>query len=166
MNVYFVRHAEAVPLEASGVNADADRPLTERGHAQCRALATALQRLGIRLDLILTRPYLRARQTTQGLADHWNQQTPPSEECRHLVPDGKPSKLARCLRREQADNVAVVGHMPDLAKHLSWFLGSKKVQIDLAKAGVAQVEFEDLPDKGTGVLLWLIPPEWFMEKSG
>ena len=33
MNVYLIRHAEAQPLELSGVNADADRPLTQHGHA-------------------------------------------------------------------------------------------------------------------------------------
>src|SRR5437762_1010972 len=166
MNLFFVRHADAVPLVNSGVNADADRPLTDHGHAQCRALAAALQRLGVQFDLILTSPYLRARQTTQGLLDHWTQPRPRVEECDHLVPEGKAGKLARALRRQTADNIALVGHMPDLASHLAWFLGSKKVQVDLAKAGIARVEFEDLPDKGTGVLSWLVSPDWFMEKSG
>jgi phosphohistidine phosphatase len=166
MNVFFVRHAEAMPLEKSGVNADADRPLTEHGHAQCRSLAAALLRLGIHLDLILTSPYLRARQTAQGLLDHWSQQRPRVEEREELAPDGKAGKLARYLRQQKPDSVALVGHMPDMARQVSWFMGSKKARLDLDKAGVALLEFDELPDKGTGVLVWLVSPDWFMEKSG
>src|SRR5688572_15418001 len=108
MKILIVRHAEAVPLEASGVNADADRPLTAQGHVQCRALALALQRQGARLDLILTSPYLRARQTAQGLLDHWTEPRPRVEECEDLAPEGKASKLARVLRKAKAENVALV----------------------------------------------------------
>src|SRR5213076_615195 len=109
MKIFIVRHAEAVPLEASGVNADADRPLTAHGHVQCEALALALQRLGGKLDLILTSPYLRARQTAQGLLDHWTDPRPRIDECEDLAPEGKASKLARALRKAKAANVALVG---------------------------------------------------------
>src|SRR5688572_2862332 len=120
MKIYFVRHAEALPLEASGVNADADRPLTEKGHAQCRALAAALLRQGVRLDLILTSPYLRARQTAQGILDHWPDPRPRVEECEGLAPEGKASKVARAVRKLKPESVALVGHMPDLAEHVAW----------------------------------------------
>src|SRR5262245_24429407 len=162
MRIYIIRHAEAVSLETSGVNADADRPLTEHGHAQCRALAAALLKRGVRLDLILTSPYLRARQTTQGLLDHWPQSRPTVEECEDLAPAGKANKLARLLRKLMPDNAALVGHMPDLAEYAAWFIGSKKARLDLDKAGVAFIECDDLPDKGTGTLEWLITPAWFM----
>ena len=163
MNVYLIRHAEAVPLELSGVNADADRPLTPHGHAQCRALAPALLRRGVVLDLVLSSPYLRCRQTAQGLLDHWNESKPRVEECEYLAPDGKAGKLARELRKLKPASAALVGHMPDLAELTAWLIGSKKTRLDFDKAGVACVSFDDLPDKGTGCLLWLVTPQWFME---
>ena len=45
MRLYVIRHADAAPLGANGVKEDEDRPLTELGHAQCTALAAALQKL-------------------------------------------------------------------------------------------------------------------------
>lgn len=163
MRLYIIRHAEAVSLETAGVNADADRPLTDHGHAQCRALASALLKRGIKFDLILTSPYLRARQTTQGLLDQWPQPRPAVEECEDLTPDGKSGKLARLLRQFKPDSAALVGHLPSLADHAAWFIGSKKARLDLEKASVALIECEDLPDKGGGCLQWLITPAWYME---
>lgn len=161
MNLYIIRHAEAVSLEQSGVNADADRPLTPHGHSQCRSLAAALLKLGTTLDLILTSPYLRTRQTAQGLLDAWSDPNLKIEECKQLEPGGKVEKLARRLRSLEAKSVALVGHMPDLAEHAAWFMGSKKARIDFDKAGVAYIDFIDLPDKGTGCLTWLVTSQWF-----
>ena len=43
----------------------------------------------------------------------------------------------------------------------AWLLGNKKVQIDIAKSGVALVTCGDLPGKGQGSLQWLVTPEWY-----
>jgi phosphohistidine phosphatase len=161
MNVYLIRHAEAVPLEESGVNADEDRPLTQKGHQQCHGLADTLMHQGVKLDLVLTSPLLRARQTAQGLLDHWTEPRPRVEQCEDLAPNGKASKLARTLRKFKPASVALVGHMPDLAEHAAWLMGSKKARIDFDKAGVACLVFEDMPDKGAGCLVWLVTPDWF-----
>jgi phosphohistidine phosphatase len=165
MNLFLVRHAEAVALELSGVNSDADRPLTQQGHAQSRAVATALLRLGVRLELVLTSPYLRCRQTTQGLIDAWAESRPKVEECEELAPEGKSGKLARVLRKQKVENLGVVGHMPDLARYAAWLIGSKKARLDFAKASVGLIDFPELPDKGSGRLLWLVTPEWFMDST-
>ena len=41
--------------------------------------------------------------------------------------------------------------------------GSKRAQIDLAKAGIAYINVADEPCKGGGVLVWLVTPEWLQE---
>ncbi len=163
MNVYLIRHAEAVPLEQSGVNSDADRPLTQTGHAQCADLAAALLRQGVTLDLVLTSPYLRARQTTQGLLDNWSEPRPRVDECEDLAPEGKPAKVARTLRKLKLAHVALVGHMPDLAEHTAWLIGSKMSRLVFEKSGVACLVFDEAPDKGAGRLLWLVTPDWFKQ---
>ena len=53
----------------------------------------------------------------------------------------------------------LIGHMPDLADFLGWLIGSRKAQIDMAKAGVAYVTCEDVR-KGDGTLEWLLTPDW------
>ena len=81
--------------------------------------------------------------------------------CDALAQGGKRRKLTRFLRDLGVDTVALVGHMPDLGEYAAWLIGSRKGQVDLAKAGVARIVCEGRPGKGDGVLTWLITPEWY-----
>ena len=112
------------------------------------------------LERLVTSPLLRARQTAEEVLEHLSSPTPELHTCDHLAPGGKRRKLTRFLRGLGAQSVAIVGHMPDLGLYASWLIGSKKVQIDLAKAGAACIHFEDKPDKAEGVLTWLVTPQW------
>lgn len=161
MDLYIIRHAEAQPLGENGNKNDEDRPLTPAGHAQCRPLAAALQRQRVKLDRIVTSPLLRARQTAEDLLQELAVPKPEMHICDHLAPGGKRRKLTRFLCGLDASSVAIVGHMPDLALYTGWLIGSRKAQIDLAKAGVACVQFDDEPDKAAGVLMWMVTPQWY-----
>jgi phosphohistidine phosphatase len=161
MDLYLIRHAEAEPVGISGIEADADRPLTEAGHGQCAVLAVALLRHKVRLERVLTSPLLRARETAEGLLTHWTAPLPEMQVCDQLAPGGRRRKLTKMLSNLGLDAVAVVGHMPDLALYAAWLIGSKRAQIDLAKAGVACVHFEDQPAKAAGSLAWLVTPDWY-----
>ena len=160
MDLYLIRHADAVPVGEQNVIADEERPLTDVGEAQARTLATGLQRQAVRLDLVLTSPLLRARQTAEGMLRQWTLPTPAMQVCSELAPGVRSKKLARVLRDLEGQAVALVGHMPDLADHAAWLIGSKKTQLDLAKAGVAHIVIADKPDKRSGTLVWLVTPEW------
>jgi phosphohistidine phosphatase len=160
MDLYLIRHADAQPLGVGGIQNDAERPLTPEGQKQCGPLAAALERQGIRLQAIVTSPLLRARQTAEGLRKGLAAPMPELHSCDHLAPGGRRRKLTRFLRGIGAESVAVVGHMPDLSLYLGWLIGSRKVQIDMAKAGIACIHFEDEPDKGDGTLAWLVTPPW------
>lgn len=160
MDLYIIRHAEAQRLGEGGVKDDANRPLTPAGHAQCGPLAAALQRQGVRLERIVTSPLLRARQTAEGLIKNLASPTPDLHTCDHLKPDGRRRKLTRFLCGLGAHSVAIVGHMPDLSLYAGWLIGSRKAQIELAKAGIACIHFDEEPGKGDGVLTWLVTPEW------
>jgi phosphohistidine phosphatase len=160
MDLFLIRHADAAPLGEGGVQDDAERPLTEAGKAQCKVLSAALQRVGVRLDCVATSPLLRARQTAELLLENWPAPLPELALCEALAPGVKARKLARFLMKKGAGSIALVGHMPDLADHAAWLIGSKKAQIELAKAGVAHVECEKLPAKGSGILTWLVNTAW------
>jgi phosphohistidine phosphatase len=160
MDLYIIRHADAQPLAEGGIENDEDRPLTPEGQAQCGPLAAALQKHITRLDRIVTSPLLRARQTAEGLLNELEAPKPELHICDHLAPGGKRRKLTRFLCGIGTQAVAIVGHMPDLADYVGWLIGSRKAQIDLAKAGVACVHFEEEPDKGAGTLTWMVTPEW------
>ncbi len=161
MELYLIRHAEALPVGHDGVADDEGRPLSEPGRAQCVALAEALQRLHVRLDRIVTSPLVRARQTADLLAEHWSAPAPEIIECNALRPDGKRRKVTRFLSSLGAGSLGVVGHNPDLSAYAAWLIGGKEVQVELAKAGVARIELESGIDKGAGLLSWLVTPEWY-----
>jgi phosphohistidine phosphatase len=160
MELYMIRHAQAVALGQNNIQIDEDRPLTSAGVEQAKAVAAGLQRKGVALQVILTSPLLRARQTAEGMLKAWSGAAPEVQVCDQLAPGQKPRKLARVLRELQREPVALIGHEPDLSAWTAWVIGSKKAQLALAKAGVAHVSCPDKPSKGGGTLLQLLTPDW------
>lgn len=160
MDLYVIRHADALALGERGITTDSDRPLSAKGETQSAAVGKMLQRRGIVLDKLVASPYLRAQQTAQILL----QQLKPAPELLTtdaLEPDAKPRKLAKYLETLKGDCVGLVGHLPHVAVWTGWLIGSKKAQVGFAKGGVAHLVCGELPEKGAGALHWLVSPEWF-----
>jgi phosphohistidine phosphatase len=160
MNFCLIRHADAEPVDPASGLGDEDRPLTDKGLQQCHDLAAALQRAGVELGKVVTSPYLRAKQTAEEMLKHWEGTPPELVVCEALAPGGKDKKLSRFLRGLESETVTLVGHMPELAVYAAWLVGSKKTQLTLAKAGAAFIEADTGPNKGAGILRWLITPAW------
>ena len=62
MNLYIVRHADALPV-GGGVARDADRPLSKQGERDAAAVGRALATLEPGTPLIVTSPLVRAQRT-------------------------------------------------------------------------------------------------------
>ena len=161
MNLYIVRHADAGDRQAWPGD-DADRPLSELGRRQARALADALKRRGLTLDAIVSSPLVRTRQTAEELI-------PASSNgigvqfCDLLAPEAlKPRKLSKFLAGLGVTSAAVVGHDPDLPAYLGWLLGVDPENVHLEKGGAALVTLDEAPSKGSGRLAWSVTPDWFM----
>lgn len=161
MDLYLIRHADALALGERGVTEDAERPLSEQGESQARLLAGVLQKRGVTLERLVTSPFVRARQTADLIAQHWTGTPPEVIACDDLTPDGKARKLAKFVRNLGSDKVGLVGHIPQITSWAAWLIGDKKAQIDLAKAGIAYVALGNGPRKGMGILQWLVSPAWF-----
>lgn len=166
MHVYVIRHADAVPLGTQGIHEDEERPLTEAGQAQCKAVARAFRQMGIKLDRLLTSPLVRAKQTAEALHDEWGPGAPAILECEPLAPGGKKRRLLERLREQHVESVGLVGHNPDLSELVGWFLGKKRAGINLEKGGVACIEFDGGAGKNSGVLAWLVTPAWCERVGG
>jgi phosphohistidine phosphatase len=160
MQLYVIRHAEAINVGTNGVDTDVERPLTDKGREQCRVVATALRRAGIQLEKLLTSPLVRARQTAEELAKQWPDHAPEPVECEELEPGRRKRKLLRELLAVGAETVGIVGHNPDLAELVGWLVGEKELGIDLPKAGVVCIDFDGPPNKGAGRLAWMLTPKW------
>jgi len=161
VDLYLIRHAEAVRLGEAGITDDENRPLTAKGEADAKTVAAGLHRRGITLGAIVSSPLLRARQTADGILRNLPEPLPQMNVCEDLAPGGKFRKLSSFVSDLVADKVAVVGHQPDLGEFAAWLIGSKKAHIEIAKDGVACILCDPKPGKGKGMLVWLVTPEWF-----
>ncbi|HVR13641.1 MAG TPA: histidine phosphatase family protein, partial [Gaiellaceae bacterium] len=104
MRVYLVRHAEAEPGEP-----DELRTLTPHGRWQAKELGERLARRGIRPEVVLSSPLLRARQTAEAIATEAGVAAEPEER---LAP-GATADDVRAVVAGRGDTVVVVGHQPD-----------------------------------------------------
>jgi len=157
VTVYLVRHAIA---EARGPAwpDDDERPLTTRGSVRLLEVARRLAERGVCVDLILTSPLVRARQTADQLQAVWRPEGGVATLAA-LAPGHRPALVMQALATQPAtQRLAVVGHEPDLGVLTSWMIGAT-APLTFRKAGVARVDFDEMPRAGTGRLVWLVTPK-------
>lgn len=65
MNLYLLRHGETDWNAEGRLQGQTDIPLNEKGKVQMLQVAEELKKLGIRVDLVITSPLLRARQSAE-----------------------------------------------------------------------------------------------------
>ena len=155
--LYLVRHAIAAERGPEWPD-DTKRPLTHKGIARMRQIVAGLEELGVSLDLILTSPLLRARQSAdlihQGLGG-----ATPLEETTTLAPGGAPADLIALLRsKSKANAVALVGHEPDLGQLAAFLIGARAPFV-FKKGGVCRIDFAKMPPVPPGQLVWFAPPK-------
>src|SRR6266581_875472 len=154
MELYFLRHGEADWPDWD--KPDDERPLTKHGKKEMREVAKYLDRLKVRLNLIVTSPLSRAAQTAEIAADYLKAKLRKDEL---LAPGFGMSELRTVLKRHRAKVLMLVGHEPDFTNVISGLTGAS---LKLSKAGVALLEVD--PESEEGKLLWLFPPK-FSRKS-
>jgi len=159
MDLYLIRHADAVPRGTPGYKDD-DRPLTDLGRQQARRLGAMFRQRKLHLDSVITSPLPRATQTTEELLSEWPQDKPEILPFEEVAEEMRSKVVAKYLERLGEPSVAIVGHQPSLGWFLAWLIGSKKARVDLEKCGCACISC-DAPEKGGGLLKWVITPEWF-----
>jgi len=127
MRLILVRHAEAAPGDP-----DELRPLTAAGQDAARALGERLA--GERIDVILTSPLLRARQTAEAIARSAHA---PVEVDQRLAP-GATAATTKEAVEGRGETVVTVGHQPDCSEIVLELTGREQ---RFAPAGFAEVEF-------------------------
>jgi len=92
MNIYIIRHAIAVEEGTPGYESDSERPLTDKGRKKMRQIARGLRNIGVEFDLILSSPYVRARETAEILAQVFKVKKKIAFT-ENLIPFGNPERL-------------------------------------------------------------------------
>jgi len=168
MNLYLLRHGIAVDPSKSGGGRDAERPLLPKGRRRLRQIARAMGALKIRFDLILSSPYVRARQTAEIVAKSLKRrkQLKFSDE---LIPGGNPKLLIQQLNDLQPgpENVLLVGHEPYLSKLIALLAsGNTGMAIDLKKGSLCKLEVETLRYGRCAKLACLLAPRHLVLMAG
>lgn len=165
--LYLIRHG--IATERDETTKDEERPLTDKGRQKTEKVAERLDDLGVRFQLILTSPLVRARQTAEILQKA--KLSPTVEEMPDLAPEGKLENWVNWWSQwsynKEEISLALVGHQPDLgnwSEILIW--GEKRDKLIVKKAGIIGLL---LPINQTPVshceLFLLSSPKWLLEKG-
>jgi phosphohistidine phosphatase len=128
--LWLLRHGDA----ADG-SPDADRPLTEKGREQARAVGRALKALGVELDACLASPKVRAADSARLVCEELGIE--PQLEPKLAGGPFDPEALAAGL----GDDVLLVGHDPDFSMAVHSLTGA---QVRMKKGGLAGIEKGEL----------------------
>lgn len=161
MNIYLLRHAIAVQRGAGRARTDRQRPLTPKGRRRLRQVIEAMARLGLEFDLILSSPFVRARQTAELVASELPS-TAPLEFSDALAVGSQPRHVLDHLakHRPAPASVLLVGHEPLLSQVASVFLcGAPDLRLQLKKAGLCKLSLPSLEGGHRATLEWLLTPK-------
>jgi len=122
--IWILRHGDA---EDGAGKDDIERELTEKGERQARDAGRALKALGVSIDLCLTSPAVRARDTARLAAAELGVSV--EEDQRLWGGDWDPFDLAA-----GRGDVILVGHEPDCAQAVAIATGSR---LKMRKGGLA-----------------------------
>ncbi len=125
--VWLLRHGDA---EAGEGKPDAERNLTEKGERQSIAAGQALRKLGVKPDVCLTSPKVRAKRTAELACDSLD--CPVEEDDRLAGGDFDPLELAA-----GRGEVMLVGHEPDFSGAVALVTGSR---VKMKKGGIAALD--------------------------
>ncbi|MBU6411773.1 MAG: phosphohistidine phosphatase SixA, partial [Verrucomicrobia bacterium] len=156
-----LRHGAAAERGSQDFARDSDRPLTAEGQKQLHNASRAMEKMGLDFDLVLSSPFLRARQTAEIVAKalRVNKRLEFSEA---LTPGGTVEALVRELngRKPTPVNVLLVGHEPYLSRLISRLIsGGEDTAMDFKKGGLCKLEANCLRAGKCAVLAWLLTPK-------
>jgi len=162
MNLYLMRHADAgVPRENPVL--DAKRALVKEGKQQCMLMAGMLTGLKAQIDVIISSPLKRARQTAQFVATEIGFESPILTSPA-LAPDGDFAAVQQLIaQHSNREGVLVVGHNPNLHQFIARLMSGNGNgnghpgpigSIRLRKGAIARIDLAKRPAQ----LQWLIDP--------
>lgn len=158
--LYLVRHAVAAERGPDYPD-DATRPLTADGIERFRRAVGGLRELGIGLDLVLSSPLARARETADLLAAGLRPK-PRVVTIEALGPGHRPAQVIAAVDQHVragrgASRIALVGHEPDLGELAAKLLGAKG-RVEFKKGAICRIDVDRAMPAGPGTLRWLLPP--------
>lgn len=156
--LYFLRHAIAVPRGTEGVREE-ERPLTEAGREKIKKAAKGIRRLGVPIEAILSSPLTRAYQTAEIVAE--TLPTAPEIEIEaELSPDGDLQKFLKKIKKRPETSFLLTGHEPSLSSWIEDLLGCERTASILMRKGALchlEVDLYETPPHAR--MIFLLQPK-------
>ena len=158
MNIYLIRHADAESI--STAKSDFERKLSAKGKESIKKAAEGWKKLITSFDIIASSPLTRALETAEIIASVYNYKEKIITDKR-ITSGCKPEEVIDFLKDFKEDEIAIVGHEPDLSGCLSAFISSSGMNVDFKKGSIAKINFSGKVRASVGILEFIIPQELF-----
>ena len=157
MELFIIRHAWAETLGDPAWPDDDQRPLTEEGRERFARMTDLLVARGFAPTIIATSPMVRCVQTAEIVMQCVGGQSKIVER-EELLPGGDAESLLAWTDKQSRrhEQVAWVGHAPDVGRLAATALGQWEAEIRFSKGAIAAIRFEGSPRSGQGELRWLV----------
>jgi phosphohistidine phosphatase len=154
MEIYILRHGIAEDPRPG--MPDSRRALTPEGIAKLKSVLRRARSAGVEPAVILTSPYLRARQTAEIAASSLRVEA-ALVETRALVPESSPEAVWDALREHAAaERILLAGHEPLLGAVYAFLLGEPGVRIEVKKGSLGRIDVERPAPRPRGALRFLL----------
>lgn len=165
IELLLVRHAIAADRGPEFPD-DRLRPLTPAGTARWRKAVAGLRALQVEVDLVLTSPLVRARETADLLAAGLEGK-PAVEETAALAPGAEAAAITQVIARigRRHRRLALVGHEPDLGELAARLLRARGA-LEFKKGAVCRIDVDVATPGGPGTLRWFLPPRVLRKLGG
>lgn len=145
---------------------DSLRPLTMKGRKRTQRVAMQLRDWIEEIDLIVSSPFTRARQTAELVSQIFIDTK--VIEAAELVPSSPPQAFKRWLRAhgDEHKRILAVGHEPQLSVLVSYLMsGQTEAQLEIKKSGVLCLKIDSFKTlaPGTAKLMWLLQPRHIVD---
>ena len=154
VEIYLVRHAHAGDA-ARWTGDDARRPLSAKGRLQADRLARYLAALQVDVDVIVSSPRVRARETAEPITQVLGMEVRIDER----LGGGLTLQDLEQVLTDAGDpaHALVVGHDPDFSDLLAELSGG--TTLPMRKGAIARLDGSRPLRPGGAILRWLIPPD-------
>ncbi len=154
MLLYIIRHAWAGERDTDQWPDDTQRPLTDEGRKRFNKFLKRLTDVRFAPSIIASSPLLRCKQTAEIIAKRFPS-TPNIVQLDALAPGSNLEAMIQWTAELDNDEVAWVGHDPDVRHLVAQLIGGDSANIRIRKGAVAAIRFEEGIGLGKGELQWL-----------
>lgn len=154
LNIYLVRHSDAESI-SRGLK-DSDRKLTPEGIKKITEAASMWKDFIPSFDYIISSPYVRSLETARVIANIYDCNDKLLTD-RRIACGSRTEDVIEIANSLNAENIAFVGHQPDMSDHISAMISSNGAFADFKKAAIAKITFHNKAREGKGILEYLIP---------